>query len=105
MSDKIFLKLLNHNSEVVAAKTAKTIAEIAKTEFGREKCTNEEFVKSLIELSKSHDLEILTQTSRALGNICYENGNLNNLRVKKIQNKRCENSQSYFLFLQLKEKR
>ncbi|XP_033219171.1 rap1 GTPase-GDP dissociation stimulator 1 [Belonocnema kinseyi] len=71
--DKIFLQLLNHNSEVIAAKTAKTIAEIAKTEFGRKKCTNEEFVKNLIELLKSHDLELLTQTSRALGNICYEN--------------------------------
>ena len=74
MNDKIFFKLLTHHSEVIAVKIAKTIAEIAKTEPGREKCTNEEFVQALIQLLKSQDLELITQTSRALGNICYENG-------------------------------
>lgn len=73
ITDKIFLKLLTINSETIATKTAKTIAEIAKTESGREKCTREDLVRTLIELLQSQNLETLIQVSRALGNICYEN--------------------------------
>lgn len=73
VSDKIFLKLLTINSETIATKTAKTIAEIAKTESGREKCTREDLVRTLIDLLQSQKIEILIQASRALGNICYEN--------------------------------
>ncbi|XP_051160445.1 GTPase-GDP dissociation stimulator vimar [Leptopilina boulardi] len=73
INDQIFLKLLTINSETIATKTAKTIAEIAKTECGREKCTREDLVRTLIELLQSQKLEILIQASRALGNICYEN--------------------------------
>ncbi|KMQ91075.1 rap1 gtpase-gdp dissociation stimulator 1-b [Lasius niger] len=73
--DEVFLTLLGHKSKQIVAKTAKAIAEIAKTEKGREKCTNVELVQALIDLLKRKDIDILTQASRALGNICYENEN------------------------------
>lgn len=73
--DEVFLTLLGHKSKQIIAKAAKAIAEIAKTERGREKCTNIELIRALIGLLKGDDINILTQTSRALGNICYENGN------------------------------
>ncbi|XP_032680958.1 rap1 GTPase-GDP dissociation stimulator 1-B [Odontomachus brunneus] len=73
--DEVFLTLLGHKSKQIVAKTAKAIAEIAKTERGREKCTSVELVRTLVSLLKEKDIDILTQTSRALGNICYENEN------------------------------
>ena len=72
--DEVFLTLLRHKSKQIIAKTAKAIAEIAKTDRGREKCTSFELIRTLIGLLKEEDIDILTQTSRALGNICYENG-------------------------------
>ncbi|XP_071645531.1 GTPase-GDP dissociation stimulator vimar [Temnothorax longispinosus] len=71
--DEVFLTLLGHKSKQIIAKTAKAIAEIAKTDRGREKCTSLELIRALIDLLKEEDVDILTQTSRALGNICYEN--------------------------------
>ncbi|KYM92543.1 Rap1 GTPase-GDP dissociation stimulator 1-B [Atta colombica] len=71
--DDVFLTLLRHKSKQIIAKTAKAIAEIAKTDRGREKCTSFELIRTLIDLLKEEDIDILTQTSRALGNICYEN--------------------------------
>lgn len=73
--DEVFLTLLGHKSKQIVVKTTKAIAEIAKTEKGREKCTNVELVQALIDLLKNKDIDILTQASRALGNICYENEN------------------------------
>lgn len=72
--DEVFLTLLGHKSKQIVAKTAKAIAEIAKTDRGREKCTSFELIQALINLLKEEDVDVLTQTSRALGNICYENG-------------------------------
>lgn len=72
--NEVFLTLLGHKSKQIVAKTAKAIAEIAKTEKGREKCTNIELIQALVDLLKKKDIDILTQASRALGNICYENG-------------------------------
>ncbi|KYM97891.1 Rap1 GTPase-GDP dissociation stimulator 1-B [Cyphomyrmex costatus] len=77
--DEVFLTLLGHKSKQIVAKTAKAIAEIAKTDRGREKCTNFELIRVLINLLKEEDIDILTQTSRALGNICYENETGKNL--------------------------
>ncbi|XP_011883269.1 PREDICTED: rap1 GTPase-GDP dissociation stimulator 1 [Vollenhovia emeryi] len=71
--DEVFLKLLGHKSKQIVAKTAKAIAEIAKTDRGREKCTGFELIRTLVNLLNEEDVDILTQTSRALGNICYEN--------------------------------
>ncbi|XP_063982044.1 rap1 GTPase-GDP dissociation stimulator 1 [Diachasmimorpha longicaudata] len=69
----MFLKLLTHESKAIIAKSAKAIAEIAKTESGRLKCTNGDLARTLMDLLKGDDVNVLTQTSRALGNICYEN--------------------------------
>ncbi|XP_046412764.1 rap1 GTPase-GDP dissociation stimulator 1-B isoform X1 [Neodiprion fabricii] len=72
--DDVFLTLLKYESPLIVAKTTRAIAEIAKTDRGREKCTNPELIKALVELLKGeYDIDILTQASRALGNICYEN--------------------------------
>lgn len=73
--DDVFLTLLRHESKEIIAKTAKAIAEIAKSERGREKCTSTNLVNALIDLLKEDRIDVLTQTSRALGNICYENEN------------------------------
>lgn len=72
--DDVFLMLLRHKSKQIVINTTKAIAEIAKTEKGREKCTNAELVQALIELLKKNDIDILTPASRAVGNICYDNG-------------------------------
>ncbi|XP_076236295.1 visceral mesodermal armadillo-repeats isoform X1 [Calliopsis andreniformis] len=73
--DDVFLTLLRHESKEIIAKTAKAIAEIAKSESGREKCTSTDLVTALLDLLKDDRVDVLTQTSRALGNICYENEN------------------------------
>lgn len=67
---------MTHQSTEIVAKTAKTIAEIAKSEKGRIKFTDGILIKTLVNLLKINDVNILTQTSRALGNICYENGKI-----------------------------
>ncbi|XP_043274089.1 rap1 GTPase-GDP dissociation stimulator 1-B [Venturia canescens] len=71
--DDIFLKLLHNESSKIVAKTAKAIAEIAKTDRGREKCTDSKLTEKLMELLKRDDIEVVTQATRALSNICYEN--------------------------------
>ncbi|XP_053995605.1 GTPase-GDP dissociation stimulator vimar [Hylaeus anthracinus] len=73
--DDVFLTLLHHESKEIIVRTAKAIAEIAKNERGREKCTSIDLVNALIDLLKDDRIDVLTQTSRALGNICYENEN------------------------------
>jgi len=72
--NKVLLTLLGHKSKQIVAKTAKDIAEIAKTDQGRKKCTTVELIWALIDLLKEDDIDILTQVCSALGNICDENG-------------------------------
>ncbi|XP_015176585.1 PREDICTED: rap1 GTPase-GDP dissociation stimulator 1-B isoform X2 [Polistes dominula] len=62
-------------SKEIIAQTAKAIAEMTKTDKGREQYTNTDIVETLMKLLKEDDINILIQTSRALGNICYENKN------------------------------
>ncbi|CAD6226735.1 GSCOCG00005887001-RA-CDS, partial [Cotesia congregata] len=69
----VFLRLLSHESDAVVAKTAKTIAEFAQTDNGRTNCTDSNLVKGLMDLLQKDNIDILTQASRALGNICYDN--------------------------------
>ncbi|KAI4478167.1 PREDICTED: rap1 GTPase-GDP dissociation stimulator 1-B [Polistes canadensis] len=69
------LMLLRDKSKEIVAQTAKAIAEMTKTNKGREKYTNTDIVETLMELLKEDNINILIQTSRALGNICYENKN------------------------------
>lgn len=78
-----FVMLLKDKSKDIVAQVAITIADIAKTEKGREKCTNIDIVKALMELLKEENMNILAQTSRALGNICYDNKN-GKIMVKEI---------------------
>lgn len=74
--EDIFVEILTHKSQEIVIKGAKTIAEIAKTANGREKCTSTSIVESAIELLKSNDIDQLIQTCRALGNICNDNGTI-----------------------------
>ncbi|KAK0182586.1 hypothetical protein PV327_000711 [Microctonus hyperodae] len=69
----VFITLLTHKSNVIVTKATKTIAELARTKDGREKCSQNELVKLLINLLKEDDIDLITQVCRALGNICYEN--------------------------------
>ncbi|XP_012258540.2 rap1 GTPase-GDP dissociation stimulator 1 isoform X1 [Athalia rosae] len=72
--NEVFLTLLKHESQLVVTQSTRAIAEIAKSDRGRKKCTNPDLVKVLVELLKGeYDIHTLTQVSRALGNICYEN--------------------------------
>lgn len=66
--------LLAHKSKGIVSKAANAIAEIAKTDRGREMCTSEELVRALTDLLKEENIGVLAQACRALGNICYENG-------------------------------
>uniref|UniRef100_A0A8C2KA38 Rap1 GTPase-GDP dissociation stimulator 1 n=1 Tax=Cyprinus carpio TaxID=7962 RepID=A0A8C2KA38_CYPCA len=54
-------------------KVANIIAEVAKNEFMRSPCVEAGLIPPLVQLLNSKDQEILLQTGRALGNICYDN--------------------------------
>jgi hypothetical protein len=68
--------LLQWESKEIVAKAAKVVAELAKSEAGREEHGNIAILKILVERlkTKEQDLDVLTQICRALGNICYDNG-------------------------------
>ncbi|XP_012995924.1 rap1 GTPase-GDP dissociation stimulator 1 isoform X2 [Esox lucius] len=53
-------------------KVANIIAEVAKNEFMRSPCVEAGLVPPLVQLLHSKDQEVLLQTGRALGNICYD---------------------------------
>ncbi|XP_061922151.1 rap1 GTPase-GDP dissociation stimulator 1 isoform X1 [Entelurus aequoreus] len=53
-------------------KVANIIAEMAKNEFMRSACVEAGLIPPLIQLLNSTDQEVLLQTGRALGNICYD---------------------------------
>nr|XP_057922966.1 rap1 GTPase-GDP dissociation stimulator 1 isoform X2 [Doryrhamphus excisus] len=57
-------------------KVANIIAEMAKNEFMRSPCVEAGLIPPLIELLNSTDQEVLLQTGRALGNICYDSHSL-----------------------------
>uniref|UniRef100_A0A8C2K7H5 Rap1 GTPase-GDP dissociation stimulator 1 n=1 Tax=Cyprinus carpio TaxID=7962 RepID=A0A8C2K7H5_CYPCA len=54
-------------------KAANIIAEVAKNEFMRSPCVEAGLIPPLVQLLNCKDQEILLQTGRALGNICYDN--------------------------------
>ncbi|XP_051785750.1 rap1 GTPase-GDP dissociation stimulator 1 isoform X2 [Erpetoichthys calabaricus] len=68
---KVFLDLLAPQSSC-APKVANIIAEIAKNEFMRSPCVDAGLIPPLVQLLHCKDQEILLQTGRALGNICYD---------------------------------
>ncbi|XP_061769839.1 rap1 GTPase-GDP dissociation stimulator 1 isoform X3 [Nerophis ophidion] len=57
-------------------KVANIIAEMAKNEFMRSACVEAGLIPPLIQLLNSTDQEVLLQTGRALGNICYDSHSL-----------------------------
>uniref|UniRef100_A0A8C1UV67 Rap1 GTPase-GDP dissociation stimulator 1 n=1 Tax=Cyprinus carpio TaxID=7962 RepID=A0A8C1UV67_CYPCA len=57
-------------------KVANIIAEVAKNEFMRSPCVEAGLIPPLVQLLNCKDQEILLQTGRALGNICYDSHSL-----------------------------
>ncbi|XP_069834450.1 rap1 GTPase-GDP dissociation stimulator 1 isoform X1 [Dendropsophus ebraccatus] len=72
---QVFASLLNSQSSCTA-KIAHIIAEIAKNEQMRIPCVDAELIPPLVQLLNCKDQEVLLQTGRALGNICYDSHSL-----------------------------
>ncbi|KAL2780627.1 rap1 GTPase-GDP dissociation stimulator 1 isoform 6 [Daubentonia madagascariensis] len=68
---ELFASLLTPQSSCTA-KVANVIAEVAKNEFMRIPCVDAGLISPLVQLLNSKDQEVLLQTGRALGNICYD---------------------------------
>ncbi|XP_029416090.1 rap1 GTPase-GDP dissociation stimulator 1 isoform X9 [Nannospalax galili] len=68
---QLFASLLTPQSSCTA-KVANIIAEVAKNEFMRTPCVDARLIPPLVQLLNSKDQEVLLQTGRALGNICYD---------------------------------
>ncbi|XP_018094396.1 rap1 GTPase-GDP dissociation stimulator 1-B isoform X1 [Xenopus laevis] len=72
---QLFASILNSQSSC-ASKVAHIVAEIAKNELMRIPCVEADLIPPLVQLLHSKDQEVLLQTGRALGNICYDNHSL-----------------------------
>ncbi|XP_041048440.1 rap1 GTPase-GDP dissociation stimulator 1 isoform X2 [Carcharodon carcharias] len=72
---QVFPRLLSPHCSCVA-KVANIIAEIAKNEFMRNPCVDTALIPPLVQLLNNRDQEVLLQTGRALGNICYDSHSL-----------------------------
>ncbi|XP_073897507.1 rap1 GTPase-GDP dissociation stimulator 1 isoform X4 [Castor canadensis] len=72
---QLFASLLTPQSSCTA-KVANIIAEVAKNEFMRVPCVDAGLISPLVQLLNSKDQEVLLQTGRALGNICYDSHSL-----------------------------
>ncbi|XP_027251632.1 rap1 GTPase-GDP dissociation stimulator 1 isoform X8 [Cricetulus griseus] len=72
---QLFANLLTPQSSCTA-KVANIIAEVAKNEFMRVPCVDAGLISPLVQLLNSKDQEVLLQTGRALGNICYDSHSL-----------------------------
>ncbi|XP_040184057.1 rap1 GTPase-GDP dissociation stimulator 1 isoform X2 [Rana temporaria] len=72
---QVFASLLNSQSSCTA-KMAHIIAEIAKNEQLRIPCVDAGLIPPLVQLLNCKDQEVLLQTGRALGNICYDSHSL-----------------------------
>ncbi|XP_042326737.1 rap1 GTPase-GDP dissociation stimulator 1 isoform X3 [Sceloporus undulatus] len=72
---QVFASLLTPQSSCTA-KVANIIAEVAKNEFMRNPCVDAGLIPPLVQLLNCKDQEVLLQTGRALGNICYDSHTL-----------------------------
>ncbi|KAE8630791.1 hypothetical protein XENTR_v10000961 [Xenopus tropicalis] len=72
---QLFASILNSESSC-SSKVAHIVAEIAKNELMRIPCVEAGLIPPLVQLLHSKDQEVLLQTGRALGNICYDNHSL-----------------------------
>lgn len=68
---RLFPNLLTSHSSCTA-KVANIVADVAKSEFMRSPCVDAGLVPPLVHLLNFEDQEVLLQTGRALGNICYD---------------------------------
>nr|DBA28815.1 TPA: hypothetical protein GDO54_009111 [Pyxicephalus adspersus] len=68
---QVFARLLSSQLSCTA-KIAHIIAEIAKNEQLRIPCVDSGLIPPLVQLLNCKDQEVLLQTGRALGNICYD---------------------------------
>ncbi|XP_041076587.1 rap1 GTPase-GDP dissociation stimulator 1 isoform X1 [Polyodon spathula] len=68
---QVFPGLLTPQSSCTP-KVANIIAEVAKNEFMRSPCVEAGLIPPLVQLLNCKDQEVLLQTGRALGNICYD---------------------------------
>ncbi|XP_048852082.1 rap1 GTPase-GDP dissociation stimulator 1-like [Brienomyrus brachyistius] len=59
-----------------SSKAANIIAEVTRNDFMRSSCVDAGLVPPLVRLLHCEDQEVLLQTGRALGNICYESQSL-----------------------------
>lgn len=72
---QVFACLLTPQSSCTA-KVANIIAEVARNEFMRSPCVDAGLIPPLVQLLNCKDQEVLLQTGRALGNICYDSHTL-----------------------------
>ncbi|XP_075005692.1 rap1 GTPase-GDP dissociation stimulator 1 isoform X2 [Calonectris borealis] len=72
---QVFASLLMPQSSCTA-KVANIIAEVARNEFMRNPCVDAGLIPPLVQLLNCKDQEVLLQTGRALGNICYDSHTL-----------------------------
>ncbi|XP_032541210.1 rap1 GTPase-GDP dissociation stimulator 1 isoform X2 [Chiroxiphia lanceolata] len=72
---QVFANLLTPQSSCTA-KVANIIAEVARNEFMRNPCVDAGLIPPLVQLLNCKDQEVLLQTGRALGNICYDSHTL-----------------------------
>ncbi|XP_054679819.1 rap1 GTPase-GDP dissociation stimulator 1 isoform X8 [Grus americana] len=72
---QVFASLLMPQSSCTA-KVANVIAEVARNEFMRNPCVDAGLIPPLVQLLNCKDQEVLLQTGRALGNICYDSHTL-----------------------------
>ncbi|XP_033891549.2 rap1 GTPase-GDP dissociation stimulator 1-like isoform X3 [Acipenser ruthenus] len=72
---QVFPGLLGPHSSCTP-KVANIIAEVAKNEFMRSPCVEAGLIPPLVQLLNCKDQDVLLQTGRALGNICYDSHSL-----------------------------
>ncbi|XP_046772158.1 rap1 GTPase-GDP dissociation stimulator 1 isoform X2 [Gallus gallus] len=72
---QVFASLLMPQSSCTA-KVANIIAEVARNEFMRNPCVDAGLIPPLVQMLNCKDQEVLLQTGRALGNICYDSHTL-----------------------------
>lgn len=77
----IFDSLNKSSADNKKANAANLVAELGKYESCKEFLVNPNLIKALIGNLESTNVDVLLQTCRALGNICFENSKYQNYKV------------------------
>lgn len=80
----IFDSLNKSSTDNKKANAANLVAELAKYDACKEFVINPNLVSTLIGNLESTNVDVLLQTCRALGNICYENSEFNKLLLQYV---------------------